>query len=280
LWEVRLSDGRRLLAERVTRLDAALVLERPTGALRVAADTVVEVTPRRHILGTDQLGRDVLSRILHGTRVTLAVAVMAAGLALALGVAVGALAALGGPLVDELVMRAVDGLLAFPGLLLVLFVATVFEPSTATLVAIIGGTGWMGLSRIVRAELLVLERQPWVEATRSIGVGPVALLWRHLLPNAAAPILVAGSLGVADAILMESAVSYLGLGVGSDLPSWGRIAADGAGELAQQWWISTFPGFAIVLTVLAFNLIADGYRDLAPSGSMRGGWRRRDQTPA
>lgn len=258
LWRVETTDGRELIATALVAEDTERTLELlPTGELRLPTSQILSVRRLWYVLGTDQLGRDVLSRILNGTRVTLEVGVLAALLALLLGVVVGTVSALGGRWIDELCMRAVDGLLAFPSLLLVVFVAAVFEPSTGLLIVVIGASTWMGLSRIVRAEILVLERRPFVEAARAIGVGPWRLVWHHLLPNAAPPILVAASLGVAEAILMESAVSFLGLGVGADLPSWGRLVADGSGDLATWWWISTFPGCAIIATVFAFNRFSD-----------------------
>jgi peptide/nickel transport system permease protein len=152
--------------------------------------------------------------------------------------------------------------LAFPALLLVLSFALLFEPSLWLLILLIGGTGCLSLARLTRAELLVLQGQPFVEGIRSLGSGPLRLFFVHLLPNASTPLLVATSLAVADAILMEATVSFLGLGVASALPSWGRIVAEGSADLSRLWWVSTLPGLLIVATVLAFNALADRIRDV------------------
>jgi peptide/nickel transport system permease protein len=261
LLAIQLRDGRTLLAEEIAQ-DAGTLTLTARGRSRDVADVeVARIAPRRYWLGTDRLGRDVLSRLIWGARTSLGVGVASAVLALVLGILVGAAAALGRPVVDELLMRTVDGLLAFPALLLVLALALFFEPGVVVLVAIIGGTAWMGLSRLVRAELLSLRSRPFVLAARSLGAGRLRLLFAHLLPNAWPTIAVAGCLLVGDAILVESAVSFLGLGVASDLPSWGRMVAHARGDLVDLWWMSTLPGLGIVVTVLAFNLLGDGLRD-------------------
>ena len=215
----------------------------------------------RFLLGTDRLGRDLLSRIIHGARTSLAVGILSAALALTLGVLVGSTAALSPPVVDSLVMRTVDGLMAFPRLVLLLFLTLLFEPSTRVLILIIGSSSWMGLSRLVRAEVLSVSSETYVEAARSIGTSAPRLFLRHILPNIMTPIVVLTTLMVGDAIVIESALSFLGLGVQTDLPSWGRMVAEGRGSIASAWWISTFPGIAILITVLAFNLLGDSLRD-------------------
>ncbi|HVS63589.1 MAG TPA: ABC transporter permease [Thermoanaerobaculia bacterium] len=261
LWAIEPVEGRVLVVDDQRRVGDRLVLSRLGQTVELPVERVATITRRDHWLGTDSIGRDLLSRILFGARTSLLVGVLSAILALGGGVLIGAAAALGGRWLDQLLMRLVDGVLAFPTLLLVLACALLFEPSLWVLIALIGGTGSLVLARLTRAELLVLLGQPFVEAIRGLGGGPLRLFFAHLLPNAATPILVATSLVVADAILMEATVSYLGLGVASSGPSWGRIIADGAPDLGRLWWISTLPGLMLVLTALAFNTLADRARD-------------------
>jgi peptide/nickel transport system permease protein len=261
LWRVELRDGAVLVVDRYREQGGQVVATYRGEPLVLEPARVVSITRRSHWLGTDTIGRDLLSRILHGARTSLLVGVLSATLSLGLGVAVGALAALGGRWLDQLLMRMVDGVLAFPSLLLILSCALLFEPGLWVLIVLIGGAGSLSLARLTRAELLVLQGQPFVEAVRGLGGGPLRIFFVHLLPNAATPILVATSLTVADAILMEATVSYLGLGVASSAPSWGRIVAEGTPDLGRLWWISTLPGILLVLTALAFNTLADRVRD-------------------
>ncbi|HVS15335.1 MAG TPA: ABC transporter permease [Thermoanaerobaculia bacterium] len=283
LWTIETTDRYRVLVvDRVSRADERVIAERRGEEIELATSEVRSVARRSHWLGTDQLGRDLLSRLIHGARTSLLVGVLSAALSLALGVLVGATAALGGRWVDLVLMRLVDGVLAFPALLLVLSFALLFDPGVWSLIALIGFTGSLSLARLTRAELLVLQGQPFVEAVRSLGGGPLRLFFVHLLPNAASPLLVATSLAVADAILMEATVSFLGLGVGSSLPSWGRVIWEGSADLARLWWVSTFPGLLIVATALAFNSLADRVRDVLDPAT-RGAERalhRRPRAPA
>jgi peptide/nickel transport system permease protein len=268
LRAIRLRDGRWLLADRVERLPDGLQIERWGRVERLAAGEVANLTPtgvadrKRFLLGTDRLGRDILSRVLYGARVSLSVGLLAVLLAFGLGTSVGAAAALGGPLTDTLLMRGVDALLAIPWLFLLLTVVSLFGPSDATVTLVLGGTSWMGISRLVRAEILSLERREFVLAARAIGETHLQILVRHLLPNALGPALVQTTLLIGTVILLESALSFLGLGIQPPTSSWGNVVADGRQSLATAWWISAFPGLAIAVTVIAFNLLGDGLRDL------------------
>ncbi len=282
LLVVRTLGAEPLLAERVRVDGNDLVLERRSGSLRVRLAAVTNygeqhiAERRRSWLGTDALGRDVLSRLLHGSRVSLTIGLLAAGLALTAGILVGSCAAIGGRFVDQTLMRTVDGLLCFPHLALVLLLAALYRPDTALLVLLIGGTGWMGLARLVRAELLRLKQERFALAAAAAGRSPAGVLIRHLLPNATTPLLVDASLRVGACILVESALSFLGLGVQPPQPSWGSMIADGQSHLATAWWIAAFPGLMVAAAVLGSSLLADGLNDrLAGLGAGGHGTRRR-----
>jgi peptide/nickel transport system permease protein len=227
-------------------MDTGSILEGPSGA---------------HWLGTDRLGRDVLSRMLYGARVSLSVGFVAVGIATVIGVAVGSLAGYYGGWVDSVLMRVVDVMLAVPAFFLVLAVIAFLEPNIYNVMAVIGLTSWMGVARLVRAELLSLREREFVLAARALGASDLRLIGVHLVPNAAAPVLVAAVLGVAEAILVESALSFLGLGVQPPFASWGNILTEGKDYIEFAWWLSLFPGLAIWITVLGFNLFGEGLRD-------------------
>lgn len=215
-----------------------------------------------HPLGTDSLGRDVLSRMLHGGRVSLWVGFVSVGIAVSIGVFLGLLAGFLGGLIDELIMRGVDIMLCFPSFFLILAVIAFMEPSLNNIMVIIGLTSWMGVTRLVRAETLSLRERDFVAAARLAGSGSLRIMFRHILPNALAPVLVSATLGIAGAILVESALSFLGLGVQPPDPSWGNILNDGREVMGVAWWLSFFPGFSILLTVLGYNLLGESLRDI------------------
>ena len=214
-----------------------------------------------HLLGTDTLGRDVLSRIIFGSRVSLLVGFVAVGISTLIGVLVGALAGYYGRLLDQVLMRLVDLMLCFPVFFLILAVIAMLGPSIWNIMVVIGLTSWMGVARLVRAELLSLREREFVLAARSLGASDARLIWRHLLPNALAPVMVSATLGVAGAILTESVLSFLGLGVQPPTPSWGNILTMGKDNIEIAWCLSVFPGLAILVTVMSYNLLGEGIRE-------------------
>jgi peptide/nickel transport system permease protein len=214
-----------------------------------------------HYLGTDTLGRDVLSRIIFGSRVSLKVGFVAVGLATLIGLFIGALAGYYGGWVDSALMRLVDLMLCFPAFFLILAVIALLEPSIWNIMAVIGLTGWMGVARLVRAEFLSLREREFVTAARALGASDIRLILRHMLPNALAPVMVSATLGVAGAILTESALSFLGLGVQPPTPSWGNILTAGKDNIEIAWWLSVFPGLAILITVMSYNLLGEGIQE-------------------
>ena len=214
-----------------------------------------------HLMGTDALGRDVLSRIIFGARISLKVGFVAVGLATLIGVVLGAVAGYYGGWVDNLLMRLVDLMLCFPTFFLILAVIALLEPSIWNIMVIIGLTSWMGVARLVRAEFLSLKEREFILAARSLGASDGRIIFRHLLPNALAPVMVSATLGVAGAILTESALSFLGLGVQPPTPSWGNILTAGKDNIEIAWWLSVFPGLAILITVLSYNLLGEGIRE-------------------
>jgi peptide/nickel transport system permease protein len=222
---------------------------------------ILEPPSTRHWLGTDQLGRDVLSRMLYGARVSLAVGFVSVGIAAVIGVIVGAVAGYAGGGVDNAVMRLVDLMLVFPRFFLLLAVLAFLRPSIWTIMAVIGLTGWMSVARLVRAEFLALKEREFVLWSQSVGATAFRVVWRHILPNAMAPVLVAMTLGIPAAILTESGLSFLGLGVRPPYATWGNILNEGKDAIEIGWWLSFYPGVAILITVLSYNLFGEGIRD-------------------
>jgi peptide/nickel transport system permease protein len=214
-----------------------------------------------HLLGTDELGRDVLSRMIWGSRVSLKVGFVAVGIAISIGIIIGALSGFYGGKTDAILMRFVDIMLAFPTFFLILAVIAVVEPSISTIMIVIGFTSWMDVSRLVRAEMLGLKERDFVLAAKAIGASDFRVIFRHILPNALSPVFVSATFGVAGAILVESGLSFLGLGVQPPDPSWGNILTSGKDYITVAWWLSLYPGLAILITVLSYNLVGEGLRD-------------------
>lgn len=227
----------------------------------INAKDILSPPSAEHWLGTDDLGRDVFARMVYGARISLSVGFVAVGIATAIGLVLGALAGYFGGWMDEIIMRFVDIMLTLPTFFLILAVIAFLSPSIYNIMIVIGVTSWMSVARLVRAEFLSLKERDFVNAARAIGVSDMGIIFRHIMPNALAPVLVSATLGVGGAILTESSLSFLGIGVQPPTPSWGNILTQGKDYIEIAWWLSVFPGLAILITVMGYNLLGEGLRD-------------------
>lgn len=234
----------------------------PYDATRVDVPNALQGPSGQHWFGTDELGRDVFSRVLLGAEVSLRVGLVAVGISLVAGVVIGLLAGYYGRWIDDSLMRAMDVLFAFPAILMAIVVLAILGPGVTNAMIAIGIVYTPIFARVTRAGVLSVREEVYVRAARSAGAGDARILVRHVLPNVTAPIIVQTSISLAFAILSEAALSYIGLGTQPPEPSWGRMLADGRGFIADAWWMALFPGIAIFVTVLAFNLLGDGLRDV------------------
>ncbi|MEA2063079.1 MAG: ABC transporter permease [Gemmatimonadota bacterium] len=235
----------------------------PFDPYKVDISRVMEPPSWEHPFGTDYLGRDVLSRVIHGGRISLAIGVIAVLIAGVVGTLIGSVAGFAGGWIDEVLMRLTDIVFAFPTALFALAVMAVFENPTVTKIFIVLGlVGWAGIARLVRAEVMAIKERDYVTAARAIGLGRVRIVTVHILPNTVGTLSVALTLGVAGNILTEAWLSFLGLGAQPPVPSWGAMITEGQFYLTSRPWACVFPGLAILLTVLGFNMLGDGLRDV------------------
>jgi peptide/nickel transport system permease protein len=263
---VSLRNGSTLAADRAERTAQGWRIERRGASDLLSEGEVAGVSRVRFWLGTDRLGRDVLARLLSGGRVSLAVGFLSLSVALVFGIGAGLLAGWSGGLVDTLLMRLVDGLMAVPMLFLLILLAALFRPSLVSLVAVLGFSAWMGVARLVRGQVLTLKERDFILAARGIGAGPARVAFAHLLPNLVTPVAQDAALRLGDLILAEAALSFLGLGVQAPHASWGAMIQQAGEYLVSAWWLTFLPGAAIAVTVIATALLADGIADLARAG--------------
>ena len=222
---------------------------------------VHQAPDREHLLGTDELGRDVLSRLLYGARITLLVGVSSMIFSVLLGTFVGAVGGYYGGLIDNILMRITDVSLSFPSIILLIIIAAYFKTTIFGMIVILGLTGWMGIARLIRGEFLSLKQKEYVIASQAIGNRDFRTIFRHILPNATAPLIVAATLRVGYSILFESALSWLGIGIKPPTPTWGNMLSNAQSDIFQAPWLAVWPGVMIFLTVLTINFIGDGLRD-------------------
>lgn len=253
----------------LSKKDSMLLPPVPYSSTEYDLDAALIHPQASHWLGTDEQGRDVLSRLIYGSRISLSVGFVAVGISVLIGIIVGAIAGYYGGKIDLIVSRTIEIILCFPTFFLIIAVIAFIGPSLYNIMIVIGVTGWTGIARLVRGEFLKLRNQEFVSAIQAVGARSLRIIFRHLVPNAMAPVMVAASFGVASAILIESSLSYLGFGVQPPTPSWGDILSQSRDFMDIAWWLTVFPGIAIFITITAFNLVGEGLRD-AIDPRMRG----------
>lgn len=233
----------------------------PFNPIKVDSHSSLQAPSTTHFFGTDQYGRDVFSRVLFGSRISLTIGLISVGIASVIGILVGLVSGYYGGWIDSILMRMIDIMLAFPGILLALAIVSILGPSITNLMIAVGISSIPGYARLTRGCVLSTREEVYILAAHSIGIPNNRILLRHILPNVIAPNIIAATLGVGSSILWAAALSFLGLGSQPPTPEWGRMLSEGRQYMADQWWMSTFPGFAIMLTVFAVNLLGDGLRD-------------------
>ena len=261
VWQNPLALCGFIIISSILLLAAIAPLIAPYDPNAIDVKAILLAPSQLHLMGTDGLGRDVFSRMLYGARISLMVGFVAVGIATLIGIVLGAIAGFYRGWVDTVIMRTVDVMLSIPTFFLILAVIAFLSPSIWNIMIVIGLTSWMGVTRLVRAEFLSLRNREFVLAAQALGAKDFRLIFGHLLPNSLTPIIVSSILGIASAVLVESGLSFLGLGVQAPQASWGNILTDGKEYIQFAWWLSLFPGLAILLTVLGYNLLGDGLRD-------------------
>jgi ABC-type dipeptide/oligopeptide/nickel transport system permease subunit len=268
-WTARVALGM-ILALAIGAIVGPLLLANAGHQLNIV-DLKNAPPSRAHLFGTDQYSRDLLARVLSGARVSLAVALLSVAISMTIGTAYGLIAGYVGGRVDGFMMRLLDGFLSIPRVLLLIAVLALRSSVPISgLIFLIGATGWFAVSRLVRAETMSARRLEYVEAARALGTPDTRILWRHILPNVAAPVIVTATMSIGNVIALEAGLSYLGIGAREPQASWGSIFFEGVEFFAGNWWVVFFPGVAIVLTVLAFNVLGDALRDVLDPRQLHG----------
>lgn len=239
---------------------APLIATHEPSATNLSA--VLKAPSAVNLFGTDELGRDVFSRVVYGTRISIFVGFIAVGISSLIGVILGLIAGYYGGIIDSIIMRFTDMMLSFPTFFLILAIIAFLNPSIINVMVVIGITGWMGVARLVRAEVMSVKKREYISAAVIQGLSVSKIMFKHILPNVLSPVIVTATLGIAGAILLESSLSFLGLGVQPPVASWGNILTDGKNNITNAWWLSLFPGLAIVITAIGYNLLGEGLRDI------------------